>query len=83
MPPDLLDESASRLRMKQESRPDDIAALERDILTAKIEFEALRKEADAASVERRTTLEARLAKDEVRGVSSYYNFYTLIIFSFP
>jgi ATP-dependent Clp protease ATP-binding subunit ClpB len=41
---DLLDEAASRLRMRQESKPEDVAILERQILTMKIELEALKKE---------------------------------------
>lgn len=41
---DLLDEAASRLRMQQESKPDDIAKLERSILTLRIELEALKRE---------------------------------------
>lgn len=61
---DLLDESASRLRMKQESKPDNIAILERQILTEKIELEAIRKETDPASVDRRQKLEADLKNKE-------------------
>ncbi len=57
---DLLDESAARLRMQQESKPDNIAKLERTILTLRIEFEALQRETDPASVDRRETISRRL-----------------------
>lgn len=59
---DLLDEAASRLRMQQESKPDHIANIERQILTRRIEVEALKKELDPASVERRTRLENKITK---------------------
>eukprot|EP00455_Lapot_gusevi_P015236 TRINITY_DN1769_c0_g1_i12.p1 TRINITY_DN1769_c0_g1~~TRINITY_DN1769_c0_g1_i12.p1 ORF type:complete len:677 (-),score=162.11 TRINITY_DN1769_c0_g1_i12:85-1926(-) len=61
---DLLDESASRLRMRQESKPDDLSRLDREILMMKIELEALKKENDTASVVRRTKLEAELSQKE-------------------
>lgn len=57
---DLMDESASRLRMQLESKPDDILTLERKILTLRIEAEALKKEKDAASQERLTALRTEL-----------------------
>eukprot|EP00823_Brevimastigomonas_motovehiculus_P004069 TRINITY_DN2609_c0_g1_i1.p1 TRINITY_DN2609_c0_g1~~TRINITY_DN2609_c0_g1_i1.p1 ORF type:complete len:809 (-),score=209.98 TRINITY_DN2609_c0_g1_i1:146-2572(-) len=57
---DLLDEAASRLRMQQESKPDEIAKLERSILTLRIELEALKREKDAASDERRQQIEVKL-----------------------
>jgi ATP-dependent Clp protease ATP-binding subunit ClpB len=59
---DLLDEAASRLRMRQESKPDDVALLERQILVLKIELEALRKETDSGSVERRHKIESELVE---------------------
>ena len=37
-------QAASRLRMQQESKPEPIADLERDVLTMQIELEALRRE---------------------------------------
>jgi len=49
---DLLDEASSRLRMQQESKPDAIASLEREILTLRIEQEALKGENDALSKKR-------------------------------
>jgi len=59
---DLMDESASRLRMQLESKPDEILAVERNILTRRIEAEALKKEKDAAAVTRREALEKELEK---------------------
>lgn len=50
---DLLDEAASRLRMRQESKPDDLADVERQLLSLRMEFEALKRENDAKSIERR------------------------------
>lgn len=61
---DLLDEAASRLRMQQESKPDSIAKLERALLTLRIEEEALKKETDAASVERLQVVTKKLAKKQ-------------------
>ncbi|GAB5364713.1 hypothetical protein AAMO2058_000993500 [Amorphochlora amoebiformis] len=49
---DLLDEASSRLRMQQESKPEPIAVLEREILTLKIEQEALKSEDDPLSKKR-------------------------------
>ncbi len=60
---DLLDEAASRLCMQLESKPDAIASLERQILTKKIEIEALRKEREPASVARRERLVKRVERE--------------------
>ncbi len=54
---DLLDEAASRLRLQQESKPEPIWRLERDVLRKRIEVEALKKETDAGSAQRRAKLE--------------------------
>jgi len=54
---DLIDESASRLRLQQESKPEPIWKLERQIVTKRVELEALKKESDANSVARRETIE--------------------------
>ena len=48
---DLIDEAASRLRMEVDSKPEELDALDRQILQMQIEQEALRKEDDAASRE--------------------------------
>jgi ATP-dependent Clp protease ATP-binding subunit ClpB len=57
---DLVDEAASALRLQQESKPDPILELDRQIMTIQIELESLRKETDVASRERRERLEERL-----------------------
>ena len=58
---DLMDEAASRLRMQVDSKPEELDALDRDILQKKIEVEALKIEDDAASKTRLTALEKALA----------------------
>lgn len=65
---DLVDEAASALRLQQESKPDPIQELDRQIMTIQIELESLRKETDVASKERRERLEETLKKkqDEVK-----------------
>ncbi|KAF2862784.1 P-loop containing nucleoside triphosphate hydrolase protein [Piedraia hortae CBS 480.64] len=57
---DLVDEAASALRLQQESKPDAVQELDRQILTIQIELESLRKENDVASKERREKLEETL-----------------------
>ena len=57
---DLVDEAASALRLQQESKPDPILQLDRQIMTIQIELESLRKETDIASKERRERLEQTL-----------------------
>jgi ATP-dependent Clp protease ATP-binding subunit ClpB len=49
---DLMDEAASRLRMQVDSKPEELDAIDRDMMQAKIEREALKKETDAASKDR-------------------------------
>ncbi|KZE17117.1 MULTISPECIES: ATP-dependent chaperone ClpB [Sphingomonas] len=61
---DLMDEAASRIRMEVESKPEEIESLDRRILRMKIEREALRRESDAASIDRLDTLEEELANAE-------------------
>ncbi|KAL4816421.1 P-loop containing nucleoside triphosphate hydrolase protein [Aspergillus spinulosporus] len=62
---DLVDEAASALRLQQESKPDIIRELDRDITTIQIELESLRKETDISSRERREKLQEDLkAKQE-------------------
>jgi hypothetical protein len=63
---DLVDEAASRLRMQQESKPEVIDRLDHELLTLRIELEALKKESDAASRERRQALEAELVATEAK-----------------
>ena len=45
-PIDLIDESAARLRMELDSKPEEIDELDRRIIQLKIEREALRRETD-------------------------------------
>ncbi len=58
---DLVDEAASRLRMEVDSKPEELDALDREILQKQIEAEALRREDDAASRDRLERLEKELA----------------------
>jgi len=63
---DLMDESASRLRMEVDSKPEEIDELDRRIIQLKIEREALKKESDNASKTRLDALETELADLEQR-----------------
>ena len=56
----MVDEAASALRLAQESKPDELESLERDIMTLQIEVESLKNESDVFSVERRTKIEQDL-----------------------
>ena len=58
---DLMDEAASRLRMQVDSKPEELDEIDRRLLQLKIEAEALKKEKDAASVDRLKTLEGEIA----------------------
>ncbi|WP_299843188.1 ATP-dependent chaperone ClpB [uncultured Paracoccus sp.] len=58
---DLVDEAASRLRMEVDSKPEELDALDRQILQMQIEAEALKKEDDAASKDRLERLEKDLS----------------------
>ncbi len=63
---DLIDEAASRIRMEMDSKPEVMDKLDRRLIQMKMEREALRHEADAASQQRLHKLEediARLAKE--------------------
>ncbi len=59
---DLVDESASRLRMEIDSMPTEIDVIERRIMQLEIERQALKKEKDAASLDRLSKLEEELAR---------------------
>ncbi|PHQ96692.1 MAG: ATP-dependent chaperone ClpB [Marinosulfonomonas sp.] len=59
---DLMDEAASRLRMEVDSKPEELDALDREIMQKQIEAEALKKEDDKASVKRLEKLEKELAE---------------------
>ncbi|HMK64905.1 MAG TPA: ATP-dependent chaperone ClpB [Thermodesulfobacteriota bacterium] len=64
---DLIDESASKLRIEIDSLPQEIDELERKILQMEIEREALKKEVDPASKERLAKIEREL--EELKGQS--------------
>jgi len=66
---DLVDESASRLRMQVDSKPEELDEFDRRIMQLKIEREALRKETDAASRDRLVKLEQELGDLEEKSAS--------------
>jgi len=59
---DLIDEAAASLRMQIDSLPEEIDEIERRIMQLEIERQALLKEKDAHSKERRQQIEKELAK---------------------
>jgi len=61
---DLMDEAASRLKMEIDSKPEELDAIDRDLMQMKIEREALRKENDAASKDRLARLDKSIAELE-------------------
>lgn len=61
---DLVDEAASQLRLQQESRPEAVEILHRQIVIMKIEAESLRKETDISSKERLAKLRESIATKE-------------------
>ena len=63
---DLMDEAASRLRMEVDSKPEELDALDREILQKQIEAEALKKEDDKASKDRLEKLEKDLSELQER-----------------
>ncbi len=71
---DLVDESASRLRIEIDSLPTEIDMVERRILQLEIEQVALQKETDAASIERLHTLDEELAalKETTAGMREHW-----------
>jgi ATP-dependent Clp protease ATP-binding subunit ClpB len=58
---DLMDEAAAKLRVENESMPEELENLERRVTQLAIEREALKKEKDAASKERLAELEKEIA----------------------
>ena len=57
---DLIDESASRIRIEIDSKPEEMDRLERRIIQLKIEREALKKESDDAAAKRLADIESQL-----------------------
>ncbi|KAL9077149.1 MAG: hypothetical protein Q9161_000415 [Pseudevernia consocians] len=72
---DLVDEAASAQRLQQESKPDPIQDLDRQIMTIRIELESLRKESDFISIERKEKLEQFLSykQEEVARLTEVWN----------
>jgi ATP-dependent Clp protease ATP-binding subunit ClpB len=72
---DLIDESASRLRIEIDSMPEEIDELTRKKIQLEIEREALRKETDAASVERLEGVDQQIADltEEIDALSGRWN----------
>ena len=72
---DSVDEAASAQRLQQESKPDPIQDLDRQIMTIEIELESLRKESDVTSIEHKEQLERSLSskKDESAGLMKIWN----------
>jgi ATP-dependent Clp protease ATP-binding subunit ClpB len=71
---DLVDESASRLRIEIDSMPTEVDVLERRAKQLEIERAALRKETDQASRERLGRLEEELAslREELGGMKAHW-----------
>jgi ATP-dependent Clp protease ATP-binding subunit ClpB len=59
---DLIDESASKLRIENDSLPAELDTIRRKIIQLQIEREALKKESDKASKDRLTKAEKQLAE---------------------
>ena len=63
---DLIDEAASKLGIENRSVPEEVDEIERKILSHKIEIEALKKETDKQSLERKEKISAELAEITVK-----------------
>jgi ATP-dependent Clp protease ATP-binding subunit ClpB len=66
---DLIDESASRLRIEIDSLPTEIDEVDRRVMQLEIELTSLRKETDDASAERREAIERELAELQERSAA--------------
>ncbi|HEX7609653.1 MAG TPA: ATP-dependent chaperone ClpB [Solirubrobacteraceae bacterium] len=66
---DLIDESASRLRIEIDSVPTEIDEVDRRVMQLEIELTSLRKESDTASAERREAIERELAELQERSTA--------------
>ncbi len=71
---DLIDECASKLRIEIDSMPTEIDEVQRKILQAEIEREALKKESDPASKDRLAKLEQDLESmnEEIRAMKMHW-----------
>ncbi len=63
---DLVDEASARLKMEIDSKPEELDAIDRDLMQMKIEREALRKETDDASKDRLSKLDKSIADLEAQ-----------------
>jgi ATP-dependent Clp protease ATP-binding subunit ClpB len=72
---DLVDESASRLRIEIDSMPEEIDEITRRRIQLEIEREALKKESDAVSAERLEKVEADIAdlSEEIDALTARWN----------
>ncbi|KAI9307449.1 P-loop containing nucleoside triphosphate hydrolase protein [Cunninghamella echinulata] len=72
---DLVDEACSKLRLQQESKPEALENLDRQIMTIQIELESLRKETDISSLERKESLETDLKskQEESKRLNDIWN----------
>jgi ATP-dependent Clp protease ATP-binding subunit ClpB len=61
---DLIDEAASLIRIEMDSKPDELYQLSRELLTLKMEREALKREEDEESLRRLAELEDEIARTE-------------------
>ncbi|KAJ5073735.1 heat shock protein 78 [Anaeramoeba ignava] len=61
---DLIDESAARLSLQQQSKPENLENLERLITRLKIEFESLKNEHDPISLDRRKQIQQELEQNK-------------------
>jgi len=63
---DLIDEACSKLRLEQESKPEVLWKVERDLMTKQIEMSALKGEDDKDSIKRREYVRAEVKELEER-----------------
>ncbi len=70
---DLVDEAASRVRVQIDSMPEELDQIERKRIQLEIELEALKKEKDSASKERRASVEKEIDELSVAGGSMMEN----------
>jgi len=63
---DLIDEACSRLRLEQESKPEVLWKIERDLMTKQIEISALSGEKEISSIKRRKVVEGEVKELEER-----------------
>lgn len=72
---DLIDECASKLRIEIDSMPQEIDEIQRRVTQAEIERQALKKESDPASKERRDKLERTIEtlNEEMRAMRAHWD----------